>query len=268
MSKKKKSFQKNYSFPKCSCWQVQCMFWQPCKIFCKPPQNSPKTEKKHKHLSILSSNNFFVRSSWRHLIEVLTNLLELLSQKSGKLSPVIRYCKFFKFFSKVFSSQSLFCTHAVRFWRSCQKTLFAINHENFRLLSGNELSFFQRKFSHEVFPLACKRQFWQLSRNFYFDFLESFTELPHVKKQGFTKNFSPWNVPLDTKNAVLTTVQKTFAITPKFFRLQSEIQYKMFFFQRKGFPSRQSCGKVEFSTDNTAIKSLRKFTKKWKAKKS
>ena len=47
--------------------------------------------------------------------------------------------------------------------------------------------FFHRKFSHEIIPLACKVQFWQLSGNFYFEFLESFTELPHVKKQGFSK---------------------------------------------------------------------------------
>ena len=111
---------------------------------------------------------------------------------------------FLIFFSNVCSSQSLFCTHAVRFWRSCQKTLFAINHENFLLLSGNELIFFHRKFSHEIFPLACKVQFWQLSRNFYSEFLESFNEFPHVKIQGFSKIFSSWNDPLDTKKAVLT----------------------------------------------------------------
>ena len=64
--------------------------------------------------------------------------------------------------------------------------------------------FFHRKFSHKNFPLACKRQFWQLSRNFYDEFLESFSELPHVNKQGFSKNFSSWNDPLDTKKAVLT----------------------------------------------------------------
>ena len=64
--------------------------------------------------------------------------------------------------------------------------------------------FFHRKFSHEIFPLACKVQFWQLSRKFYVEFLESFSEFPHVNKQGFSKNFSSWNDPLDTRNAVLT----------------------------------------------------------------
>ena len=51
---------------------------------------------------------------------------------------------------------------------------------------------FHRKFSHENFPLACKVQFWQLSRNIYVEFLESFSEFPHVNKQGFSKNFCSW----------------------------------------------------------------------------
>ena len=64
--------------------------------------------------------------------------------------------------------------------------------------------FFHRKFSNANFPLACKVQFWQLSRIFYVEVLESFSEFLHVNKQGFSKNFSSWNDPLDTKNAVLT----------------------------------------------------------------
>ena len=50
-------------------------FENPAKNFCKAPQNFAITEKKR--LSILSFNTFFIRSSWRHLIEVLTNLLGL-----------------------------------------------------------------------------------------------------------------------------------------------------------------------------------------------
>ena len=189
------------------------MFWQPCKNIL---QNSAKFRKKpRKNIYHFFIHQFFHNKFMRALDRSFDKLVGTLEPKIRKTFACYLLSQIFQFFSNVFSSQSLFWTRAVRFWRSCHKTLSAINHENFRLVSGNELFFFHRIFSHEIFPLACKVQFWELSRNFYVEFLESFTELPHVKKQGFAKNFSSWNVPLDTKNAVLTTLQKTSCHIPE-----------------------------------------------------
>ena len=188
-------------------------FGNPAKTFCNTPQNSAKNREKISIIFFI--HQFFHNKFMRALDRSFDKLVGTLEPKVRKTFACYLLSQIFQFFSNVFSSQSLFWTRAVRFWRSCHKTLFAINHENFRLVSGNELFFFHRIFSHEIFPLACKVQFWELSRNFYVEFLESFTELPLVKKQGFAKNFSSWNVPLDTKNAVLTTVQKTSCHIPE-----------------------------------------------------
>ena len=96
------------------------------------------------------------------------------------------------------------------------------------------VDFFHRKFSHEIFPLACKRQFWQLSRNFYVEFLESFSDFPHVKKTRFFKKlfFMEWSTGHKESRSD-QACRKRFAINPKYFRLQSEIQFKKFFSKKR-----------------------------------
>ena len=93
--------------------------------------------------------------------------------------------------------------------------------------------FFHRKFSNEIFPLACKVQFWELSRNFYVEFLESFTELPHKKNKVLQKTFLHGMFHWTQRMLFWQPCRKLLAIYPKCFSPQSEIQFKKLFFKEK-----------------------------------
>ena len=206
-------------------------FGNPAKTFCNTPQNSAKNREKTSIIFFI--HQIFHNKFMRALDRSFDKLVGTLEPKVRKTFACYLLSQIFQFFSNVFSSQSLFWTRAVRFWRSCHKTLFAINHENFRLVSGNELFFFHRIFSHEIFPLACKVQFWELSRNFYVEFLESFTELPHKKNKVLQKTFLHGMFHWTQRMLFWQPCRKLLAIYPKCFSPQSEIQFKKLFFKEK-----------------------------------
>ena len=144
---------KIYSFPKCSCWQVQCMFWQPCK---KVRQDSSKSAKNREKTSIIFFiHQFFHKKFMRTLDRSFDKPVGTLEPKVRKTFACYPLSQIFHFISKLFFHK-FFLTRADRFWSSCHKTLFAINHENFRLVSGNELFFFHRKFLMKFFPWLVK----------------------------------------------------------------------------------------------------------------
>ena len=110
-------------------------FDNPAKKFCKIPQNSAKNRE-------ITSIIFFIHQFFHK--KFLRTLDRSFDKSVGTLEPKVRksfacypLLQIFQFYSDVLSSQSLFWTRAVRFWSSCQKTFFAIDHENFRLVSGN-----------------------------------------------------------------------------------------------------------------------------------
>ena len=92
---------------------------------------------------------------------------------------------------------------------------------------------------------------------------KKFHRISSCKKNNvFQKTFLHGMFHLTQKMQFWQSCRERFAVNPKYYGLQSEKQSKMFFFQGKVFPWRQSCGNVEFSSDSTANKNRRKFPEK------
>ena len=248
-----------YFFHKFFFGNVLFGFDNPAKMFL---QVSAKFRKNLEKTSI----NFIIQQFFHK--KFMKTLDRSFDKRVGTLEPKVRKTfacyplrRFFNFFKCIFFTNC--------FLETCCSVLTFLSKNSFRYkprklplsVRKKVVFFFIGNFLMKFFPLACKVQFWQLSRNFYVEFLESFTELPHVKKQGFAKSFLHAMIHWTQRVQFWQTCRKCFAINPKYFGPQIEIQFKKPFFSKKGFPWRQSSGKIQFSFEIPANNNLRKHRK-------
>ena len=129
-------------------------FDNPARKFCNTPQNSAKDREKTSIFFFI--HQFFLKKFMRALDRSFDKPVGTLGPKVRKTFACYPLSQAFQFFFKCIFFTNFFWKRAVRFWRCCQNTLFAINHENYRLVSGKKLFFFIGNFLMKFFPWHVK----------------------------------------------------------------------------------------------------------------